>query len=140
MSLTILSNDNVSYVVKPSLVDISVFLSEMVKEFDSDDTLNVNLPNQSGVTINRVIGFFELYKLKKMKTIEKPIKSDNLDILVGEEYASIVDLPVADLTDLINAADYLDIPPLLDLCCAKFALLIKGKSEDEILKIFGKTK
>lgn len=34
--------------------------------------------------------------------------------------------------NLTLAANYMDIKPLLDLCCAKIASLIKGKTPEEI--------
>merc|ERR1712032_457661 len=35
-----------------------------------------------------------------------------------------------------QAANYMDIKPLLDLTCAKVASMIKGRTPDEIRKIF----
>ena len=37
---------------------------------------------------------------------------------------------------MILAANYMDIKSLLDLCCAKVASLIKGKTTEEIRKTF----
>ncbi|CAO4368338.1 unnamed protein product [Caenorhabditis nigoni] len=41
-----------------------------------------------------------------------------------------------ELFDLILAANYLDIKQLLNYCCKKIALMIKGKSPEEIREIF----
>jgi S-phase kinase-associated protein 1 len=38
--------------------------------------------------------------------------------------------------DIINAANYMDIKPLLDLSCAKIASLMKGKTAEEIRQMF----
>jgi S-phase kinase-associated protein 1 len=40
------------------------------------------------------------------------------------------------LFELILAANYMDIKPLLELSCAKVASMIKGKSIQEIRKFF----
>ena len=37
---------------------------------------------------------------------------------------------------MILAANYMDIKSLLDLCCAKVASMIKGKTTEEIRKTF----
>ena len=41
------------------------------------------------------------------------------------------------LFEMINAANYLQIKPLIELLCAKVASLIKGKSVKEIRTYFG---
>jgi len=40
------------------------------------------------------------------------------------------------LFELILAANYMDIKPLLDLTCAKVASMIKGKTPEQIRKTF----
>ena len=40
------------------------------------------------------------------------------------------------LFELVMAANYLDVKPLLELSCAKVASLIKGKSIQEIRQFF----
>lgn len=40
------------------------------------------------------------------------------------------------LFDLIQAANYMDIKPLLELTCAKVASMMKGKTAEEIRELF----
>jgi S-phase kinase-associated protein 1 len=57
--------------------------------------------------------------------------------VVQEWYASFIHTTEQEvLFDLVLAANYMDIKPLLDLCCAKVASLIKGKSPEDIRKTF----
>jgi len=44
----------------------------------------------------------------------------------------IIDLDNERLAHLTLAANYLDIKPLLDLCCARITSFIKGKTPQEI--------
>lgn len=46
-------------------------------------------------------------------------------------------MPLAKLFHMILAANYLDVKPMLNLTCKAVAEMIKGKSPDEIKKIFG---
>jgi len=50
--------------------------------------------------------------------------------------ANFVDLEQETLFELILAANYMDIKPLLDLTCAKVASMIKGKTPEQIRKAF----
>ena len=51
-------------------------------------------------------------------------------------YANYVTVEQDILFELILAANYLDIKPLLDLTCATVASMIKGKTPEEIRKVF----
>ena len=71
-----------------------------------------------------------------MTEIEKPLKSSNLSELIQEYYSEFTNVEQETLFELVLAANYLDIKPLLDLTCATIASMIKGKSAEEIRKIF----
>merc|ERR1719472_477792 len=69
--------------------------------------------------------------------IQKPLKSANLaECGVCEWDVEYVEIEQEILFELILAANYLDIKPLLDLTCAKVASMIKGKTPEEIRKQF----
>lgn len=55
---------------------------------------------------------------------------------MNKRYAEFVDIDLEMLFELIYAATYLDIKPLLDLTCAKVASMIKGKTSEQICKTF----
>lgn len=71
-----------------------------------------------------------------MTEIEKPLKSKNMADVVQKWYADFVDIEQVLLFELILAANYMDIKPLLDLTCASVASMIKGKSPEEIRATF----
>ncbi len=56
--------------------------------------------------------------------------------LVQEWYATFIAVEQEQLFEIVLAANYMDIKPLLDLSCAKIASLIKGKTPEEIRKQF----
>jgi len=74
-----------------------------------------------------------------MDEIEKPLKSSTMKQVVQEWYAEYVNVDQALLFELILAANYMDIKPLLDLTCATVASMIKGKTPEEIRKTFNIT-
>jgi len=71
-----------------------------------------------------------------MTEIEKPLKSANMSEVVQEYYSEFTTVEQEVLFELILAANYMDIKPLLDLTCATVASMIKGKQPEEIRKIF----
>lgn len=66
----------------------------------------------------------------------QPLKSPNMEEVVCQWDADFVDIPQEELFELILAANYLDVKPLLDLACAKIASLIKGKNPEQIRRTF----
>jgi len=73
--------------------------------------------------------------------VEKPLRSEhfleNFTTDEGTQDAVFVDdLDQELLFSTIQAANYLDIPPLIDLGCAKIASMIKGKTPEQIRTTF----
>jgi S-phase kinase-associated protein 1 len=66
----------------------------------------------------------------------QPLKSSNMNEVVQEWYSNFVAIDQETLFELILAANYMDIKPLLDLTCATVASMIKGKTPEEIRKQF----
>jgi S-phase kinase-associated protein 1 len=56
--------------------------------------------------------------------------------VVQQWYADYVNVEQGLLFELILAANYMDIKPLLDLTCATVASMIKGKTPEEIRTTF----
>ena len=48
-----------------------------------------------------------------------------------------VDVALAQLFEMILAANFLDLKPMLDITCKAVAEMIKGKTPDEIKAVFG---
>ena len=59
-----------------------------------------------------------------------------MDEVVQEWYVTFAAVDQETLFELILAANYMDIKPLLDLTCATVASMIKGKTPEEIRKTF----
>jgi len=84
----------------------------------------------------KVIEFCRHYKEDPMTEIQKPLKSSDMQTVVQQWYAEYVNIEQETLFELILASNYMDIKPLLDLTCASVASMIKGKTPEEIRKIF----
>ena len=117
-------------------------MSELVRgmvdeEADGDEDMNeIPLPNVKAVVLQKVIEFCQKHREEPMNEIEKPLKSSNMKEVVQEWFAEFVEVEQSLLFELILAANYMDIKPLLDLTCATVASMIKGKTPEEIRKTF----
>lgn len=116
-------------------------MSELVKtmfdfEQPEDEVQEIPLPNVKSSILSKVIDFLIQYKKDPMFEIEKPLKSSNINEVVQEWYADFVNVDQEILFELINAANFMDIKPLLDLTCATIASMIKEKTPEEIRRHF----
>ena len=106
---------------------------------DEDNVQEIPLPNVKAAVLRKVIEFCEHFLSEPMTEIEKPLKSQNMADVVQKWYADYVNLEQVLLFELILAANYMDIKPLLDLTCATVASMIKGKTPEDIRATFNIT-
>jgi S-phase kinase-associated protein 1 len=120
-------------------------MSQLVKEtLGDDDDLDgdeknpdIPLPNVSADVLGKVIEFCRHYQqTDEMRPIQTPLKSSKLEELVQEWYAEFVQVDKNLLFDLVAAANFMDIKPLLDLTCLAVSIMIKGKSATELRHMF----
>jgi len=136
---------NMSELVKSMMEDKDEDEDDDDDDDDDDDkkgsgkTTEIPLPNVKSEVLKKVIEFCEHHLSEPMTEVEKPLKSQNMADVVQKWYADFVDLEQVLLFELILAANYMDIKPLLDLTCATVASMIKGKTPDEIRATFNIT-
>lgn len=72
-----------------------------------------------------------------MQKIEVPFYSFDIKDIVGEWYANyITNITRGMLFELMAAAHYMDIKPLVELTCIPISMIIQGMSSDEICLLF----
>lgn len=111
-------------------------LVEDAEESSEDELNEIPLPNVKAHVLEKVISFCQHHSEEPMTEIEKPLKSQNMADVVQQWYADYVNVEQVLLFELILAANYMDIKPLLDLTCATVASMIKGKTPEEIRQTF----
>ena len=124
----------------PSKVEVTrkaACMSELIKSMLADDddpneVPEIPLLEVSKDILDKVVVFLNKHRDDPMKTIHKPISTSNLKDIVSEWDADYIDLEQEQLFKVILAANYLDIPSLLDLGITKFCTMIKDKDVDEV--------
>lgn len=135
-----MSKEGDAFPVPAKVAKMSELVSQMIEDEDDDEnTPEIPLPNVKATVLEKVIEFCTHYSTEPMDEIEKPLKSSTMSQVVQQWYADYVNVDQALLFELILAANYMDIKPLLDLTCATVASMIKGKTPEEIRKTFNIT-
>ena len=96
------------------------------------------VPNVKDAVLTKVIEYCDYYTFKEAMTdITTPFKSTKFEDLVQTWYFNFFKaLPQQLMFDLVAAANYMDIKPLLDLSTLAVSIHIKGKSEAELCALF----
>lgn len=149
------SKDGDTFHVAYSIAKLSTVLRELVQEntdeynlcsrkpLDTDDSsdremITMDTPTISSATLEKVIEFCNRYSLEPMKEIQGPFESENIGDIVQDSYAKFIqNLEWRLLLQLVGAANFLDIKPLLQLSCLGVVRRTLGRSADEIRPMFG---
>ena len=114
-------------------------LSEMLKGMkEIPEELPIPIENVDSNTIEKIIEYLLHFNGVMPKEIQKPLLNTDMKKITDEWSADFVNkFTIEELVNIIATAHYLKINCLLNLCCAKMVSLCKGKSEEDIFKVFG---
>ena len=146
-----ISKEGDLFEVPISVAKMSALVETTIDDEDDDDDdednggggggggggAEIPLPNVKGAVLAKVIEYCTHYtNVEEMTAISTPLKSSKIEEVVQQWYADYVQVEQVLLFELVTAANFMDIKPLLDLTCFAVSVLIKGKSAEEIRKIF----
>ena len=115
----------------------SEILKGMIEDYPDDTEIQVK--SVKGEALIKIKEYLEHYEEIPPKEVSKPVKSNDFKECVDEwDYNFIGKIDDNDtLENLILAANFLNIKPLLILLAAKIASKIKGVNTQTIRNIFG---
>jgi len=135
--VSLISGEGEKFVVPLDTALMSKLVETMVDlEQSENEEQECPLPIVKTHILSKVIDFIVHYKEEPMTEIEKPLKSSNMNEVVQEWYSEFINIDQEILFELILAANFMDIKPLLDLTCAVVASMVKGKTPVEIREHF----
>ncbi|CAJ1949905.1 unnamed protein product [Cylindrotheca closterium] len=136
-TVVLVSKEGDKFPVPKAVAYMSGLAKDTIDDENDDDEPEVPLPNVKADVLRKVIEYCEHYLKEKMTDIEKPLKSNKMSDVVQEWYATFVDSEEHEmLFELILAANFMDIKPLLELASAAVAAMMKGRTPEEIRKVF----
>ena len=132
---TLRMNDGIIFEDIPEKI---CFQSKLLKSIIENTILENNIINLSTInssTGKKVLRWMSYHNNVEPPIIKRPLTNLNLNSILKEWDINYIDVENDFLFDILNAANYLDIKPLLDLCCLKLASLIKNKKPEQIRQI-----
>lgn len=130
------TSDNEKIELEPEIAKKSNLLLGYLQD-DSNHKEPIQLSEIKSDILQKVIEYLTYYKKKTPREIPKPMPSSDLcDFLDDWDVQFINSVNLDSVFDLINAANFMDIPSLIDLGCAKIGSLMKGKTAKEIKSMF----
>eukprot|EP01085_Mycamoeba_gemmipara_P003693 Mycagemm_TRINITY_DN10287_c1_g2::TRINITY_DN10287_c1_g2_i1::g.3693::m.3693 type:complete len:160 gc:universal TRINITY_DN10287_c1_g2_i1:114-593(+) len=127
------SVDEQEFTVSIDVAKMSETIKHMVEDIGADQT--IPLPNVTGKILQKVIAYCQ-YHLEHPTPVSEEKKDEKRTDDISPWDLEFCKVDQATLFELILAANYLDIRPLLDLTCKTVANMIKGKTPEEIRKTF----
>lgn len=91
----------------------------------------LTLNEVNSAAMKKIALYMEHHAGKPVPEIEKPLSGD-LKTIVGDWDFEFAEMSDEEMLVVINAANYLFIPGLIDLLCAKIATTIVGKTVEQI--------
>ncbi len=96
---------------------MSLFLKDIIDNYGIADEIIVPAVKKS--ILEYVIKYCTYAAYNEVPLIEKPLRTNNLAELIPFWYSQYIDLEQETLFEIIMAANFLNIPSLLELSCAK---------------------
>jgi hypothetical protein len=123
--------------ISSTSIKLSVLISDMLEDSDEiDNTIPLQFSN---IIIIKIIEYSNHFITdphdSESLTNGKKIGSD-LSKYINEWYSNFIDVDINFLGNLLYAADFLHIESLIELCCLKFAHILKEKDIIQLKEMF----
>lgn len=142
ININLVSSDGVIFSVPMKVANLSQFVNIMTAgmgddEMDDDEIEDIPILRVRSQVLSLIVDFMNHYDIDPMVTIPKPLISNNIGDVVQHWYAVFIErIDENMLFDIVNAANYMHIQPLLELACAGVALSINCKTTTEVNETF----
>jgi hypothetical protein len=129
--------DNTRIEIDKKTASHSNLIKTLIEEFEGENIYEI--PYINGFDLNRICDFMSFLNDNITKEIPKPLLNNSLkDILTDYEndFINFYEDNIYELFALLKAVDYLGIQRLLEICCAKIAILIRDYDSETFNEVF----
>ncbi|KAL7273668.1 hypothetical protein RUND412_003456 [Rhizina undulata] len=133
--IKLLSSDLATIFVQKEVAERSILIKNLLEDV-GEVTEAIPIPNVNESVLKKVIEWCEYHKGDPPAAADDDTNNRKTSTIFDEWDQKFMQVDQEMLFEIIIAANYLDIKPLLDVGCKTVANMIKGKSPDEIRKTF----
>ncbi|KAI5854644.1 Skp1 family, dimerization domain-containing protein [Tricharina praecox] len=133
--IKLMSSDGAIIAVDKEVAERSVLIKNMLEDVGEVEDA-IPIPNVNEAVLKKVIEWCEHHQGDSPATNDDESDSRKRSTDIEEWDQKFMQVDQEMLFEIILAANYLDIKPLLDVGCKTVANMIKGKSPEEIRKTF----
>jgi hypothetical protein len=127
MTVTLITRDG-PLTYQQNDVKYSKLLSLLIDD-DDDDNIYIPISQFSSEIVKLQMSILQMNNNNIFNTFNTPIKINNTDNII---YMNAVGDELSVIAQLLNIANYLDIQQIVELCCAKLAMIFKQSLPDEL--------
>ena len=130
------SEDGVLFEVEETALKMSNFFKDLMNDYPAPEQ-EIIVNQVKSKNLKQIIDYLKHYENEKPKEIVKPLPSGDLKEVLSEwDYNFINPLSIEESIDLLNAAFFLDINELVNLCSAKIASEMLVGTVEEVREKF----
>ncbi|AAW41368.1 E3 ubiquitin ligase complex SCF subunit sconC [Cryptococcus neoformans] len=135
------TSDDEQFTVEKIVAERSAMIKSMMEDLGDQEGQPIPLPNVSSSVLTKILEYCDHHKNDPLPTGDANDADDSRRKTseIGDWDARWIQVDQEMLFEIILAANYLDIKPLLDVGCKTVANMIKGKTPEEIRKLFNIT-
>ena len=131
--IILISSESNPVEIKAKAALHSNLIKDFIKDFPEN---NIPLNSINYKTLLKIKEYLEHYENSEPKEIRQPLPKKDFKNIVDIWDYNFIDLQNETIFEIMLAANFMDIRPLLNLTCAKIASEITGKNELQIKDLF----
>ena len=136
MTITLKSSDGQQFQIDIKSAKRSTYIADLIEEHKGETEFLI--PEVEAKILKKIVEYLIHYKDTEPKDIKRPLNDSKIEKILDKwDYTYITSFALSDCVDLLNAATFMDIQPLLRLMCARIAALMIELPLDEVKTTFG---
>ena len=134
------SREGDGYEVQYRAAKLSKLVEDSLDEDEDDgedgaeeEVKELEIPKVSSNCLSKVVQFMKHHEEEALADIITPLEGEDLATIITQEwYRDFVSADQSMIFELISAANYMQVQPLLNLACLRVSIDLVGKTAEEI--------